>query len=92
MVYRFTHNTYPHSPLYRLGLSIKPLDANVASHLIRNALGGTEYGIEHTKISHLLTLPAEIVRMFRDDITVTVIYFDPEYIRRVAGDVVPNSA
>lgn len=56
----------------------------MASHLIRNALGGTDYGIEHTKISHLLTLPEEIVRMFRDDITVTVVYFDSEYIRNAA--------
>lgn len=73
----------------RVGLSIKPLDANVASHLIRNALGGTEYGIEHTKISHLLTLPAEIVRMFRDDITVTVIYFDADYLRSVSPSAHP---
>lgn len=69
----------------RVGLSIKPLDANVASHLIRSALGGTEYGIEHTRISHLLTLPGDIVRMFRDDITITVVYFDPDYIHRVSA-------
>lgn len=75
-----------HPPSTRTGMSIKPLDANVASHLIRNALGGSEYGIEHTKISHLLTLPPEIVRMFRDDITVTVVYFDSEFLRRQTAD------
>lgn len=66
----------------RRGLAIKPLDANVASHLIRNALGGTEYGIEHSRISQLLQLPAEIVRMFRDDITITVLYFNADYVRQ----------
>lgn len=65
----------------RAGLAMKPLDKNAATHLIRNALGGTEYGIEHTKISHLLSLPQDIVRLFRDDITVTVIYFDSDYLR-----------
>lgn len=73
---------------FRAGLSITPLDGNVASHLIRNALGGTEYGVEHTKISHLLTLPQEIVRMFRDDITVSVVYFDQEFMRNGAAQPV----
>lgn len=76
------------SPFTRAGLSITPLDANVASHLIRNALGGTEYGVEHTKISHLLTLPQEIVRMFRDDITVSVVYLDQEFMRNGTTPVV----
>ncbi|KAG8235627.1 hypothetical protein J437_LFUL014885 [Ladona fulva] len=65
----------------REGLRMKPTDANAATHLIRNALGGTEYGIDHSKLSQLLTMPEEMVRVFRDDITVIVIYFDPEYLR-----------
>lgn len=64
------------------GLKNQPLDENAATHLIRNALGGTEYGIDHGKISQLLTLPDDVVRVFRDDITISVIYFDSEYIRR----------
>lgn len=63
------------------GLKIKPKDSNAATHIIRNALGGTEYGIDHLKISQLLTLPDDVVRLFRDDITVTVVYFDSEFLR-----------
>ncbi|XP_012257154.2 pyruvate dehydrogenase [acetyl-transferring]-phosphatase 1, mitochondrial isoform X1 [Athalia rosae] len=63
------------------GLKKKPLDSNAATHLLRNALGGTEYGIDHGKLSQLLTLPGEVVRVFRDDITITVVYFDSEFLR-----------
>lgn len=65
----------------KAGLSKKPLDRNAATHLIRYALGGTDYGIEHSKIAHMLSLPQDIVRLFRDDITITVVYFDPDYLR-----------
>lgn len=65
----------------RKGLAKKPVDSNAATHLLRHALGGTEYGVEHTKISQLLSMPQEVVRLFRDDITVIVVYFDPEYLR-----------
>ncbi|XP_037027367.1 pyruvate dehydrogenase [acetyl-transferring]-phosphatase 1, mitochondrial [Bradysia coprophila] len=64
----------------RLGLQKKPQDQNAATHLIRHALGGSEYGLEHSKIAHLLSLPQDVVRLFRDDITVTVIFFDHEYL------------
>lgn len=63
------------------GLKTKPKDTNASTHLIRNALGGTEYGIDHGRLSELLTLPDDVVRLFRDDITVTVVYFDSEYLR-----------
>lgn len=63
------------------GLKSKPQDRNAATHLIRHALGGTEYGIDHGKLSQLLSLPEDVVRVFRDDITITVVYFDSEYIR-----------
>ena len=64
----------------RIGLSKKPLDKNSATHLIRHALGGTDYGVEHSKLSHILTLPSDVVRLFRDDITVTIIYFNEEFL------------
>jgi len=64
------------------GLKMKPLDTNAATHLIRNALGGTEYGIDHGKLSQLLMLPDDMVRVFRDDITVTVAYFDSEFLQK----------
>ncbi|XP_043784841.1 pyruvate dehydrogenase [acetyl-transferring]-phosphatase 1, mitochondrial [Apis laboriosa] len=63
------------------GLKKKPLDNNAATHLLRNALGGTEYGIDHIKLSQLLTLPREVVRIFRDDITITVVYMNSEFLR-----------
>lgn len=64
----------------------KPLDKNAATHLIRNALGGTEYGIEHSKLSHMLSLPPDMVRLFRDDMTVTVIYFNQERVRSLTNE------
>ncbi|KAF5292879.1 hypothetical protein FQR65_LT11131 [Abscondita terminalis] len=63
------------------GLKMKPKDRNASTHLIRNALGGSEYGIDHGKLSQLLSLPDDVSRVFRDDITVTIIYFDSEYLR-----------
>ncbi|KAM7185242.1 Protein phosphatase 2C (PP2C)-like domain containing protein [Rhypophila sp. PSN 637] len=49
-------------------------DANVATHLIRNGLGGGD----HDLISSLLMLEGKNARRFRDDLTVTVIFFGPE--------------
>jgi pyruvate dehydrogenase phosphatase len=63
------------------GLKMKPIDRNAATHLLRNALGSTEYGIDHAKLSQLLSMSQEVVRVFRDDITITVVYFDSEYLR-----------
>lgn len=65
----------------RDSLKRKPVDANACTHLIRNALGGTEYGVEHTTLSKLLNLPDNISRSFRDDITITIVYFSTEYLR-----------
>ncbi|XP_034940318.1 pyruvate dehydrogenase [acetyl-transferring]-phosphatase 1, mitochondrial [Chelonus insularis] len=63
------------------GLKKQPLDQNAATHLLRNALGGTEYGIDHHKLSQFLTLPNEVVRIFRDDITITVVYMDSDFLQ-----------
>ncbi|XP_038216560.1 pyruvate dehydrogenase [acetyl-transferring]-phosphatase 1, mitochondrial [Zerene cesonia] len=63
-------------------LKSKPKDRNAATHLIRHAIGGTEYGVDHARLAHLLSLSPDVSRMFRDDITVTVIYFDSEYLRQ----------
>ncbi|KAH8258598.1 hypothetical protein KR038_007170 [Drosophila bunnanda] len=67
----------------KAGLTRKPIDQNAATHLIRNALGATDYGIEHSKISYYLSLPKDVVRLYRDDITITVIYFNSEHIARL---------
>lgn len=67
----------------KTGLANRARDTNVASHLIRNAFGQADHGIDHAKLSMMLSLPPEVTRNFRDDITVTVIYFDTEYLAHV---------
>ncbi|CAG5124116.1 unnamed protein product [Candidula unifasciata] len=56
-------------------LAKRALDENVATHLIRHALGQ-----EHGQLSAQLTLPEKLVRYYRDDITIVVVFFDTEYI------------
>ncbi|GAB6026349.1 hypothetical protein CHUAL_012553 [Chamberlinius hualienensis] len=63
------------------GLHHKPIDANAATHLLRNALGGTEYGIDHTMLSQMLSVPEDVVRLVRDDITIVIVFFDKDYLR-----------
>jgi pyruvate dehydrogenase phosphatase len=46
-------------------------DKNVATHLVRNALGGSN----NEQVCGLLTLPAPFARRYRDDLTVQVIFF-----------------
>lgn len=49
-------------------------DSNAATHVIRNALGGSD----DKYISDLLTIPSPKCRNYRDDMTVTIVYFDKE--------------
>jgi pyruvate dehydrogenase phosphatase len=63
--------------------NMKPIDRNAATHLLRNALGGTDYGDEQDNLSKILTLPQNLVRDFRDDITISVVFFNSEYLRHV---------
>ena len=67
-------------------LAVKPTDTNACTHLLRNALGVTEYGLDETRIAQFLSLPQDIVRNFRDDITITVIYFDSDYLKKYMPD------
>jgi len=60
-----------------------PIDKNASTHLIRWALGGTDFGLDNARLFHLLSLPSDIVRHFRDDITITILYFDSEYLRNL---------
>ncbi|XP_048752346.2 pyruvate dehydrogenase [acetyl-transferring]-phosphatase 1, mitochondrial-like [Ostrea edulis] len=57
-------------------LANRSIDDNAATHLIRNALGP-----EHRQISYYLSLPDQVCRTQRDDMTVAVIFFDGDYIR-----------
>ncbi|KAF9100794.1 hypothetical protein BGX27_000252 [Mortierella sp. AM989] len=45
--------------------------ANASTHLIRNALGGAD----DDKLAATLSIPSPMSRVYRDDITVTVIFF-----------------
>ncbi|KAA8571429.1 hypothetical protein EYC84_001430 [Monilinia fructicola] len=58
-------------------------DKNVATHLVRNALGGKDKDM----VCALLSLPAPYSRRYRDDLTVEVIFFGngPK-----SGDIVVN--
>lgn len=57
-------------------LANRSIDDNAATHLIRNALGP-----EHRQISYYLSLPDNVCRTQRDDMTVSVIFFDSDYIK-----------
>lgn len=57
----------------RVSISHQPADHNSATHLIRYALGN-----DHIQLSNYLR--ADMPRNIRDDITITVIYFDTDHI------------
>lgn len=59
-------------------------DKNVATHLVRNALGGKDKDM----VCALLTLPAPYSRRYRDDLTVEVIFFGDSAEKN--GEVVLN--
>eukprot|EP00057_Strongylocentrotus_purpuratus_P010812 XP_011665286.1 PREDICTED: pyruvate dehydrogenase [acetyl-transferring]-phosphatase 1, mitochondrial-like [Strongylocentrotus purpuratus] len=55
---------------------LKSLDTNSATHLIRYSLCGVGNDFDLNKLAEVLSLPDAIARQHRDDMTVTVIYFD----------------
>ncbi|XP_015237366.1 PREDICTED: pyruvate dehydrogenase [acetyl-transferring]-phosphatase 2, mitochondrial [Cyprinodon variegatus] len=58
------------------------LDTNAATHLIRHALGTGEYGeLSQERLASMLALPEDLARMYRDDITVTVVYLNYDLAR-----------
>ena len=64
-----------HHTLARRKAALKPVDENVATHLIRYALGGVHNTFDHNRLANTLSLPENVVRQYRDDITVTVLFF-----------------
>jgi len=48
------------------------VDENVSSHLIRNAFGGGD----ERELRKLLSIPAPLARSYRDDVTVTVLWWE----------------
>ncbi|XP_058502573.1 pyruvate dehydrogenase [acetyl-transferring]-phosphatase 2, mitochondrial isoform X1 [Solea solea] len=58
------------------------VDTNAATHLIRHAVGTGEYGeLCQEKLSSMLALPEDLARMYRDDITVTVVFLNSDLAR-----------
>lgn len=66
---------------FKQNAKLRPKDRNGATHLLRNALGGVDYEAEQDRrLARMLNLPDDISRSFRDDITITIIYFDSDYL------------
>uniref|UniRef100_A0A3P9I147 Putative pyruvate dehydrogenase phosphatase isoenzyme 2 n=1 Tax=Oryzias latipes TaxID=8090 RepID=A0A3P9I147_ORYLA len=62
------------------------LDANAATHLIRHALGTGDYGeLSQERLASMLALPEDLARMYRDDITATVLYLNFDLARPHQG-------
>ncbi|XP_037538772.1 pyruvate dehydrogenase [acetyl-transferring]-phosphatase 2, mitochondrial [Nematolebias whitei] len=58
------------------------LDTSAATHLIRHALGTGEYGeLSQERLASMLALPEDLARMYRDDITVTVVSLNYDLAR-----------
>ncbi|XP_055365707.1 pyruvate dehydrogenase [acetyl-transferring]-phosphatase 2, mitochondrial [Betta splendens] len=58
------------------------LDSNAATHLIRHGLGTGEYGeLCQERLASMLALPEDLARMYRDDITATVVYLNSDLAR-----------
>ncbi|XP_008844492.1 pyruvate dehydrogenase [acetyl-transferring]-phosphatase 2, mitochondrial [Nannospalax galili] len=67
--------------LQRKASGLHAADQNAATHLIRHAIGSNEYGeMEPERLAAMLTLPEDVARMYRDDITVTVVFFNSDSI------------
>lgn len=65
--------------LKRRARATPALDANAATHLIRHALGTGDYGeLCQERLASMLALPEDLARMYRDDITATVVYLNSD--------------
>ncbi|KAL1117087.1 hypothetical protein AAG570_004415 [Ranatra chinensis] len=64
-------------------VEVETTDVNSATHLIRTILGsGAGKGFTTVNLSLMLSLPQDIVRRFRDDITITVVFFNTSYLTK----------
>jgi pyruvate dehydrogenase phosphatase len=48
-------------------------DDNVSTHLIRNAFGGGD----EARLRRMVSIPSPLARRYRDDVTVTVVWWEP---------------
>lgn len=52
-------------------------DQNASTHLLRHALGDDGYGsVAPNRLAKMLSLPMDLARRYRDDITITVIHLN----------------
>uniref|UniRef100_A0A3B5B7Z7 [Pyruvate dehydrogenase [acetyl-transferring]]-phosphatase 1, mitochondrial-like n=1 Tax=Stegastes partitus TaxID=144197 RepID=A0A3B5B7Z7_9TELE len=52
-------------------------DQNAATHLLRHALGDDGYrAVAPNRLAKMLSLPADLARRYRDDITITVVHLN----------------
>jgi pyruvate dehydrogenase phosphatase len=63
-------------------------DENVSTHLIRNALGGDD----QEQVSMLVSIPSPLARSYRDDLTVTVVFFGSQTETNESGSIKVNQA
>uniref|UniRef100_UPI0035902386 pyruvate dehydrogenase [acetyl-transferring]-phosphatase 1, mitochondrial-like isoform X1 n=1 Tax=Myxine glutinosa TaxID=7769 RepID=UPI0035902386 len=58
-------------------------DRNSATMLVRHTVGRDDWGgVDPQRLARSLSLPEDLTRVYRDDITVTVIYLDPSGFNR----------
>ena len=51
--------------------------------LVRHTVGRDDWGgVDPQRLARSLSLPEDLTRVYRDDITVTVIYLDPNGFNR----------
>ena len=63
----------------RSARATRPSDLNAATHLIRHALGTSDRGqLCPERLAAMLALPEELARMYRDDVTATVVYLNSD--------------
>ncbi|CAR24956.1 type 2C protein phosphatase PTC5 [Lachancea thermotolerans CBS 6340] len=87
-----THKEQQRRVFSRTGQSSSPVsildDANVATHLIRNALSA---GGNKDYVSTLVSIPSPMSRKYRDDLTVTVVFFgEGQDLGKIDGQLIPN--
>lgn len=82
--------TVQHHPLAGTGVesTFTFEDSNLATHLVRNALGGAD----RWRVRALLAIPAPDARRFRDDITVNVILLHGSEASGAASGEEPSTA
>jgi len=84
----FGRDTGQKAPRFQAKRNFVYEDANAATHLVRNALGGGD----RDALCALLSIPAPLSRSYRDDLTVTVVFFGKGKQTSTGGIVINKEA